>query len=687
MARPIQSKQLNADVAVSQPTVAALEALPGPQATAPQVTWIQEFEAFYVFVPGSVAVVDHYTVLGVTGGVAGRWILQSSSIHVLPVAGGGDNSPRIQALVSALGGSGVELWFGPGTFVLLTQINLPSFLVIRGTPDTIIHQTLLGAGNVSAFSASGVYGSPIAITAQNVPGSKIVQSAAAPANGTRVYVADGFDGCGYTVISSVAAGPNWNLTLDRPVNASLSVAGFVTPLTSYPQEIFIYGNGMKFTGTSAGAVAGYIGFGNAYRCFVFDCIADGSLGSIGTTPAVAFNFDLGSVECEFIRCRADGANLCQQLFAFQSSERGRAVECTAQNAAQNGFVFLDCWDCEVVNSDGYDCGGAGVAWSSNNGGSVVGSNDCRLINGTFNGNAYGAILAYGSSNNRIVGSTFGWTTNYGVWVDVNTGPLIGNVLEAVTIYGAGLRGLEVSGNGIELRAVGLTVNNTQGPAVEVTGTGCVVVLEAFTSYDGSIAGGNTAISFQGVGSQLFIKGGYIATKATTVAALWTGIFPGPGTFVSLDDVVFAKVAGSAASPTIAVQAQSISVLYLRDVRTVGAIDFGLGANAGATAVNVRLYNGCDFSSCGTPYLIDASAEVNRGKFTATGLGTVTVGFTNMRGGSADAADAGDRVLLTLVGGTVGVGIAPGQLVRTANTGFTYTGSAASDLGVYEYVIE
>ena len=55
----------------TSPTVAALEAQPGPTPNEPRLCIVQQYGSNYLFVPGSALTVDHITVLSVTGGVAG----------------------------------------------------------------------------------------------------------------------------------------------------------------------------------------------------------------------------------------------------------------------------------------------------------------------------------------------------------------------------------------------------------------------------------------------------------------------------------------------------------------------------------------------------------------------------------------------------------------------------------------
>src|SRR5689334_17490655 len=83
-------------------TAAELEALPGPSGS--PACYVDEFSATYRWNAGSAVAIDHYRVLGATGGVAGRWILEGTELTLQP-AGAGDWA-RYAAAALAMAGHG-----------------------------------------------------------------------------------------------------------------------------------------------------------------------------------------------------------------------------------------------------------------------------------------------------------------------------------------------------------------------------------------------------------------------------------------------------------------------------------------------------------------------------------------------------------------------------------------------------
>jgi len=500
MARPIQSKQLNADVTVSQPTVAALEALPGPQATAPQLTWIQELEAFYVFVPGSVAVVDHFTVLGVTGGVAGRWILQSEAITLQPRGGGIDDQPTIQAAVNACAGV-CSIVLGTGTFQIIAAqvtfpLTAPSILEWAG-PETIVN-CQLGGGHGACFLADA-WTPRTTVTTLSAPTTfnspNISTVGALPANGSKLVLVSGIVSgliinATYTLISG---GGTMNGVVDRGILKPFPGGATVASTAGFPTVQFI-GNGGMIQGTGDFAIEILCGD---------HCLID-NLCLVSSFSRWGFNFDyctnFSTMRRNRITYVANGASWACGMEQTENSciedtyiGPGFTGEAVAIDAIENGWVT-------GVEAPGSNCGilvqpiGPTDPRGTNNlliqACVFAGSIDCgiKLVDANQNitvdacdttGSANGLKVTLGNntvytSDLRVMNNCFVNSANSGVQVDGgNRHRYVNN-----DCSGSGT-GLAVNGTGLcdDLQTVGLVANDCTGFGViflttNVTGVRC-----------------------------------------------------------------------------------------------------------------------------------------------------------------------------------------------------------------------
>jgi Pectate lyase superfamily protein len=582
-----------------------------------------------------------------------------------------DDSAAIQAAFNALAGTGVTAWFPAGTYVVKEQINLPSFLTIWGGPDVTIKQEITGNVQVSAFSGAATYGTPVSLSAGTTPGSKTISVAALPGpDGAWIFLTDsaGITGSDYIQMSHSGGGP-YTLTLDRPVNATIASTGQVIPLTNVPQEIFIFGNGMLFTGTATNVSGqGYVGFGNAYRCVVRDCRADGSGGSIGAN-GVAFNFDLGSLECEISRCRADGASSCGILFAIQANERTSAVNCDGFNAVSAAYQFYDSWNCALLNCNAYDSA-VGISFGSDEGGNTIGSTGCTVIGGNFSGCEYGATFAAGSSYNTIVGSSFNWSSggSAGIWVSSGV-PCVGLVFDDVTILGSRGWGILVQNTGHEISCTNISILESYSEALYcVTGTNKISI-KNFTCYDCNFNGGGAAaITFGGTGSKLSVSGGYMATNAAFPAIAWIGFNVTSGV-CTIDDYTIASET-SGASSTTAVESNGAAATL--------RIGFGVDTTSCSVPINnvsgtITLLQGQgefnDATATGTVTLTQVQAQANVLKLTGSLTGNLNYVLPTGVSGLMYTIDASG---VTLNGHTLSVGPTGGQVSLTAAQHIVYS---------------
>jgi len=545
-----------------------------------------------------------------------------------------DDTAAFQTAFNAVADTGVALWIPTGIYRHTSQIQISPDTIVWGSPGAVIKQALVGAANTSAWAASPTFGVSSLLTADNVPGTKVVQCAVHIPNGTRVFVGDAATpgpsaACStYTVISAAAAGPDWNLTLDRVVLGSYSSGvGSVTPMTSYPAHIHIHGNGMTFSGTSGGTLTGYLGLGAALGCKVDNVRADATYGQLSAN-GVALNFDLGSVDCVFLDCFVNGGGgVNMQGFALQGCENVSAEDCKAVNCG-TGFTLADGFLCNLVGPAGGD-NTSDIAFVSNNAASSVGVSTATVRGAAFSGSTNGCNLAYGSSDNVFSGCRFYSCVNTGFWVQNNNGGCTGLDLEDFKVIGGcGVAGIFISGNEHQLEGSGVTVDFVTANGIEVTGAGCRVMLEGLSSYDSATNGSSGVLLVNGA-SDVIVKRSYM--QLGEVIASWFAFVPQGGCTLSVDDAIVEQAAGVGGVISVAFQINALCNVRLRNCRTVGPVEYGV--NGGAFAWIVRNLGGLDFNSCTVAqYQLNAAGKYNRGTVAANGVNPVAIAFNDMQPG-------------------------------------------------------
>ena len=391
-----------------------------------------------------------------------------------------DAGPAMQVAFNDLAGTGQAAWLPPGTYKIVTPVNLPNNLIVWGTAGTTIMSALTGSANFSPWASNVSLGATTTITAVNVPGTRVVQSATNFAAGTILLVLDAAQlrGSTYTVVASVAAGGHWNLTLDRPVFNQFAIGDSIQVVTLRPSNVQIYGNGMRFSGISGGTVTAYYETSVAYRVMVDNIVCDQSLGSLGS-PSVGVNFDIGCVECLGTRIRVDGGGVINIGLAIQAGEHVYFKQCEIANCVTAGCSHFDNYECgfeaDVVGVVG--AAANGCQFVSNEAGSAVGTSR-SYFRGTTTGCTNGIGLSYGSSFNSV-DVVDAYSVSSGVGINNNNGPCVGNVVNGVIIgtgCASGGAGLLISGNGNQVRSDRLAISGAVANGISVTGNGCNVLL-------------------------------------------------------------------------------------------------------------------------------------------------------------------------------------------------------------------
>ena len=90
--------------------------------------------------------------------------------------GATDAGPKLQAAFNALAATGQPAYFPPGTYKIVTPVNLPNNLIVWGSPGTVIQSALTGSGNFAPWASNAALGATTTVTAANTPGTRVVQS-------------------------------------------------------------------------------------------------------------------------------------------------------------------------------------------------------------------------------------------------------------------------------------------------------------------------------------------------------------------------------------------------------------------------------------------------------------------------------------------------------------------------------
>src|SRR6185436_13530095 len=325
-------------------TLAQYAALPGP----PQRVFarIGEVEAPYEFVPGDVTTADGYKSIAPTGGTAGRWLLRSNQIRLLPLGGGVDDRPRLQAALIALQGyASVIMGSDAGAWTIATQLDGPGSCHILGEPGTVVNITA-GAG-VSAFKFVATTGGTTgALTANITLGSDQFSDNALHAVNTDVKIgATGATnihiGQRYQILAVAPGVPNV-YTVDRPIDYPFVIGDPVREIVSGGKDIVIEGRGMTW---NASDVLEYFIQAQATRLRVDNL----RMVSTANGGSAAISVELSSYDCKVTKCEVLLPKTNTMIAFFnESAEACGFADCTSRGGLR-GHTTYDCVDCFADN--------------------------------------------------------------------------------------------------------------------------------------------------------------------------------------------------------------------------------------------------------------------------------------------------------------------------------------------------
>jgi hypothetical protein len=647
-------------------TAASLAAQPGPTNAAGQPTcYVDEFAAWYAWIPGSAVAADGFRVIGHTGGSAGRWILVSDGIYMAPSRGA--TWTTLVAARTAMAYKGkitcaAEAWTADVGVALVT--NCPNGThEIWETGATINGTIALSLGTVAQNGIWYNHGGTVAPTATTTLNGAVVAGATqfVLTNATGFNIGGWFRiqrGVAYTRTYKIVDKAGSTITLDRPTKRAFNNGDNVEAISA-ARDITIEGNGVVVTGQADSLWQ----LGSGVNCHFLDIV--------GRFTTAKFNaaFDLGSRDCTADHVDVDGNAAIPSCFLVHNTENIDLYDCIGTRVGGAGTPTVISF---ASNDNCHDWGGHYTVGTRACVLDVEDATDtygCRActFNSTFFGKATGngVELLNSSSQNSFHGcessdNQSGWSFTGG------NGPASGNVLVGC----AANRNSQVA-----VGANGAT-NNT---AIRLSAEGNVVayatISAAGTEFefvdpyvnDTSVAAASQALIQINTGAVVRVIGGYAVTGRNAchffeINSASQGSIDGNFRFN-----------GTAANNALALVVSGV-VRLSGSVRIMDA-DFGVYLNG--AAAYARIGEDVDLSVAVTPLFIGAGAA-NIGTFTLDGASpsTVAVAFGDTK--------VTDRIWVTrkTAGGTAGP---QPTWVNTPGTGFVMTGGNA-DASVYEYRI-
>ena len=529
--------------------------------------------------------------------------------------GATDAGPNLQIALNALAGTGQAAWLPPGTYQTTTPITVPSGSYIVGSPGTIIKSTLGATGGGfahSVFIQTFVTGAATTLTGAPVIGSRTlpVTSTAGLAIGQTILVSavadSGLTSQQFTIDNIVGL----NVTTDDPVEFSFLNLDTVSVLTSHPHDITL--ERLTFAPVSGDRA---FEFNGAANCIARQLTVSAANGTFGATGGFG-SFDVGGRDNLIDDCHGDGGGGCTFGWALESNVRSTWSNSTAQRvtggASGYGFWAPTGARLALENCKAWNCTTGGVL-SEASASSINGCLRCSVTDSAFydNGNGLAATSCPGLS---LTGSAADFNSSSGFTFSSSASAGGCSVVAAdLKASGNAGSGLTLAGGGNTVNVAGLKTNLNAGPAASVANVSDVLIIEGIMSDDDALTAASGAALNVSAG-MLKVKGGRL--RYLTTASLWEGASASGSATTSLldlDGVIFENGGGSGTSLAIDCNLGNYRV---RDCSSRGALTYGLYANNGVACV-LRQNGLCDFSSCGTPVMIDATCLSNRGNVTTT----------------------------------------------------------------------
>lgn len=586
---------------------------------------------------------------------------RNSIVHYMSPAGGGvDDSTRVQAAANTFAYNG-KVVLRAGDWNWETPCTLPSGAWIEGTSGARIISSITATGGPGGYEQSvfrafiAPAGTTTSITVQADQGDFTLTVAAnlVDVGDTILLQPTGVTNVAQILIVTDKSGSGpYVLSLDRPVEFKCLVGSSVQTVT-VPCDIVISGNGLEITGTGDRAVE----FGAAQNCLVEDLNINASFESI------AVSFDIAGYRNTARRIR---------VFGDDTSASGVALECQVESIIEDCYIS-NCGNVNAANSSIYvttskrfivrgcvirkGMNGVDVAYSSSSdeegceNGIVT---DCHITDGLGSG------VRVSGSKNIEVSNIICRHNQYGIAIYNNAVRGASNIyLNNIVVEDATTDGLLLMGTNIHAKNVqanscaahgvrvsndnfadpstvwinGLTSNSNGGHGLFVDGAagdgGIVYVNNVTTSLNvgaglkitGSVGGGalyvegwlsdnDCSAGLEGIWNNTHASGTLSISNSrvrNSVNGVWFGVHAAVGTTV-LTNYVAEYLSGTGTKALVDLQAAG--TMYLDNVRTFGALTYGIYAGH-STASSVREGTNVDLSSCLTPYVFDSFSTLYR----------------------------------------------------------------------------
>ena len=609
---------------------------------------------------------------------------------------GGNDWPRVMAQAAISAPLGQAILLSAGTWHANTALVTPSYSHFIGTPETMITMSLPNSGvNDAAFAMVSSYGTIIAVSTNNTPGTKTVTTATAPGGGWVIgsYVqlmtgGSNLHGSTYQIKGVSGSGP-YTLTFDRVVlYKALSATANLRVVTSLVQNVIVEGNGMTVNGSATVAFE----VQGALNVQITDVYVDGTSMPSNTSALI---FDTYSVNNVARRIRANGAGNFAPVF-WMIGETNLMTDCEAYAGAGSGFVMVDSAASVLQNPVAYGNASNGISYASD--GSSTGAATVEgntIVNPSMWGNGVGIDVADGASALTISGGTLQYNGN-GIILD-NTLPLgspnnikivgvaaINNSYSGVVIEsgakGTVLNSIDVSGNGTygvqcsDEALISNLVSNGGCPNGVVQAAGAIVTIDNMSAACSANTGSGACL-ITGNGAFVYATG----LRFNMTSTSYVGGIQATGT---------SRVAVKGMHISFPQQNQGVtlsgtSVVHLDDVSVDGAnVGSSVLVNASSgTTVRIGANVHAD-SAAGPTYNYNSGSHWNRsaigpGPVTLTGTGGVAVAWPDLQ--------SSDDVIVEVV--TAGTSTSPVRVTKNPGTGFTLTGVLTTDNGTVNYVVQ
>jgi hypothetical protein len=466
------------------------------------------------------------------GGGGGGSSTLEGFVFLRPIDGVVNDAPHVNTVETANAYKKIIIAL-PGLagqkFQILSDQPTVSGTTMWGTPGTIFQQPTPGSTLTGAtFQGMAALGAAFLLNGGSpspVVGASQMTLTTDPGVGTllRITVDALTAGSIFLVTASVPAGPNFLVTLDREMNYALlntNPAGqSIQAVTARPQDIRVFGNGMRITGPQG---SGFVVFDGAYRCHFEDVVCDASDGAGGTMSA--FSLGIGSVESGMERCYVSAPVGHGYLHA--GCERCYLTHCFADQISVTGMVAGDVVACYYTDLASNAATNAFVFTS----GTGRGSFRSTLVSGKFFGGVIGVKVEGACFDLSIGDVVASGNSNAGMLIDASGNHDItisnfvarGNAVAGLLVADA--RRISLSGCAIDCSGTG----GANGVGIQMTGT-AELDATGVEIVNGDVSG---CINLTGTTSQLRLS----CASLQAAGALPVGIFVAGSATAFLDKV-------------------------------------------------------------------------------------------------------------------------------------------------------